>query len=330
MEITVNQEVILVVDDNDVLRTALEEMLTMAGFVILTAANGLEALERMEYVTPNLIISDITMPEMDGYTFFEEVRKRSDWLSIPFIFLTARGTKKDIINGKSLGAEDYLVKPIHREELLIAVRSRLSRSNQLRMARLRESYESSLTMLANAIEVRDHYTRGHVERVRDYALMIALQMGWKGKHLDDLRFGAILHDIGKIHIRERILRKVDHLNNEEWEEIRKHPIIGAEMVKDIPYLQAAIPIIRSHHEYWDGSGYPDHLAGTDIPLSARIVVVADAFDAMTTDRTYQPAKTREEALAEIIENSGTKYDPAIVEVLRKSWDAGLVTKIVGG
>jgi putative two-component system response regulator len=330
MEIAVNQEVILIVDDNEVLRTALEEMLSMAGFVILTAANGREALGRMEYVIPNLIISDITMPVMDGYAFFEEVRERSEWLSIPFIFLTARGAKKDIINGKSLGAEDYLVKPIHREELLIAVRSRLNRSNQLRMARLRESYESSLTMLANAIEVRDRYTRGHVERVRDYALMIALQMGWKGKHLDDLRFGAILHDIGKIHIRERILRKVDRLNDEEWEDIRKHPVIGAEMVKDIPYLQATIPIIRSHHEYWDGSGYPDHLIGTDIPLSARIVVVADAFDAMTTDRTYQPAKTREEALAEIIENSGTKYDPAIVEVLQKSWDAGLVTEIAGG
>jgi putative two-component system response regulator len=329
MDYIVNQEVILIVDDNDVLRTALEEMLSMAGFVVLTAANGREALARMQYVSPNLIVSDITMPEMDGYAFFDAVRTKSEWLSIPFIFLTARGAKKDIINGKGLGAEDYLVKPIHRDELLIAVRSKLSRSNQLRMVRLREAYESTLTMLANAIEVRDSYTRGHVERVRDYALMLAKEMGWQGKPLDDLRFGSILHDIGKIHIRERILRKAERLNEDEWDEVKKHPVIGAEMVRDIPYLLAAIPIIRHHHEYMDGSGYPDNLAGENIPMSARIVVVADAFDAMTTDRTYQPAKTLEVALAEIIESSGIKYDPTVVEALQKSWDAGLVAEIAG-
>jgi putative two-component system response regulator len=322
-----NQDAILIVDDNQALREALQEMLNLAGFVVLSATNGQEALEHMNYVTPNLIISDITMPEMDGYDFFDAVRARSEWLSIPFIFLTARGGKKDILNGKGLGAEDYLVKPIHRDELLTAVRSRLNRSNQLRMARLREAYESTLTMLANAIEVRDPYTRGHVERVRDYALMLAQEMGLKQPLLDSLRFGSILHDIGKIHISDVVLRKPQALDCHEWESIKQHPTIGAEMVRDIPYLQPAIPVILYHHEFWDGSGYPDQLVGDDIPIVARIVVVADAFDAMTTDRAYQPAKTLEAALQEIIDYSGEKYDPAIVTTLQKCWDSGQVAEI---
>jgi putative two-component system response regulator len=286
-----------------------------------------EALERMADLTPHLIVSDITMPEMDGYDFFQAVRERLAWLSIPFIFLTARGSKKDVLNGKVLGAEDYLVKPIHRDELLTAVRARLSRSNQLRMARLREAYESTLTMLANAIEVRDRYTRGHVERVRDYALMLARQMGLKGTQLDTLRFGAILHDIGKIHIRDRILRKPDRLDEDEWEQIMQHPVIGADMVRDIPYLQPAIPIILHHHERWDGSGYPHHLAGEDIPAVARIVAVADAFDAMTTNRPYQASKSLDSSLAEILESAGKKYDPVVVNALQKCWDKGLVADI---
>jgi putative two-component system response regulator len=330
MEFSGNQEVILVVDDNDILRTALDEMLTLAGFVTITASNGREALAKMEDFLPNLIVSDITMPDVDGFAFFDAVRSRSEWLSIPFIFLTARGGKKDIVNAKGLGVEDYLVKPIHRDELLIAIRSRLNRSNELRVAQLREAYEGSLTVLANAIEVRDSYTRGHVERVRDYALMMAEQMGWNGTQKDHLRYGAILHDIGKIHIRESILRKTEPLNDREWAAIKEHPVIGAEMVKDIPYLQGAIPIIRHHHEHWDGSGYPDQLVGMEIPLSARIVVVADAFDAMTTERCYKPAKALEDAFAEIVENSGIKYDPAVVRALQKAWEDGLVKIIFGG
>lgn len=324
-----DQEVILIADDNEVLRTALDEMLSMAGFVVLTAANGREAISRMDYITPDIIVSDITMPEMDGYAFFEAVRARPEWLSIPFIFLTARGTKREIITGKDLGAEDYLVKPIHRDELLSAVRAKLNRSNQLRIIRLREAYESSLMMLANAIEVRDSYTRGHVERVRDYALLMAQQMGWGTVQLNRLRFGAILHDIGKIHIRESILRKKGKLSEQEWQLIREHPITGAEMVKDIPYLQDALPIIIHHHEYWDGSGYPHGLAGQDIPPTARIVVVADAFDAMTTDRPYQPSKTLAEALEEIVAYAGIKYDPEVVEALQLAWDTGQL-KVISG
>jgi putative two-component system response regulator len=323
----VKQEIILIAEDNSVLRLALEEMLSIEGFVVLAAANGVEALSHMEVLTPSLIISDIAMPEMDGYTFFEHVRANPDWLSTPFIFLTARGTKEDILTGKDLGAEDYLVKPLNRVELLTAVRSRLERSRQLRVVRLREAYESSLTMLANAIEARDQYTRGHVERVTAYAILLAKQLGWQGKRLEELRFGAILHDIGKIHVRETTLRKNGPLNQDEWEEIRQHPMIGASMVKDIPYLQPAIPAIKYHHEQWGGNGYPHGLAGEEIPIMARIVSVADAFDAMTTTRAYQKARTLQQAYDEILTGVRTKYDPTIISAFSRTWEMGLIQSI---
>ncbi len=321
------QEIILIAEDNSVLRLALEEMLSLEGYVVLAAANGMEALSHMQMLTPDLIISDIAMPEMDGYAFFDQIRSNPEWLTIPFIFLTARGTKDDILTGKDLGAEDYLVKPLNRIELLTAVRSRLDRSQQLRVVRLYEAYESSLTMLANAIEARDQYTRGHVERVTAYAAVIAKQLGWQGKRLEELRFGAILHDIGKIHISEATLCKNGPLDAEEWEEIKKHPIIGASMVKDIPYLLPAIPAIKFHHEQWDGGGYPYGIAGEEIPLIARIVSVADAFDAMTSSRAYQEARSIQTAYDEILKNTGTSYDLNVVTTFTRSWNSGEIQKI---
>ena len=321
------QEIILIAEDNSVLRLALEEMLSLEGYVVLAAANGVEALSHMEMLTPDMIISDIAMPEMDGYAFFDNVRSNPDWLSIPFIFLTARGTKDDILVGKDLGAEDYLVKPLNRVELLTAVRSRLDRSQQLRVVRLREAYESSLTMLANAIEARDRYTRGHVERVTAFASILAKQLGWQGKRLEELRFGAILHDIGKIHVRETVLRKKGPLDLDEWEEIKQHPKIGANMVQDIPYLAPATPAIKYHHERWDGSGYPYGLVGDEIPIMARIVSVADAFDAMTSSRAYQRARPLEDAYHDILAGTKKNYDPNVVAAFTRAWELGEIQKI---
>jgi len=319
-----NNETLLVVEDNPVLREGLEEMLGLEGFTVLTASNGREALAQMAALIPGLIVSDIAMPEMDGYAFFRAVRARPEWISIPFIFLTARGEKGDVLAGKDMGVEDYLVKPVTRDELLTAVRARLERSEQLRIAQLQQAYETSLAVLANAIEVRDQYTRGHVERVMAYALALAEQLGWRGLNPEHLRFGAILHDIGKIHIRETTLSKTEPLTSEEWEEIKKHPLTGAEMIKDIPYLMPAIPVVRYHHERWDGKGYPDGLAGENIPLAARIVAVADSFDAMTTHRPYKNARTPHKAYQEILSGSGSRYDPQVVEAFEKAWKAGRI------
>jgi putative two-component system response regulator len=318
---------ILIVEDNPVLRVGLQEMLELEDFATLTASNGREAIEFMESYPPDLILSDIAMPEMDGYAFFRAVRSRPEWISIPFVFLTARGEKEDVRAGKDLGAEDYLIKPLSHEELITTIRSRLDRAQQLHVAQLQQAYENSLTVLANAIELRDRYTRGHIERVVAYAFVLAEQLGWQGISPDELRFGAILHDIGKINIREATLTRAGPLSPEEWVEMRRHPLLGAEMVKDIAYLLPAYQLIRHHHERWDGQGYPDGLAGEEIPCGARLVCVADSFDAMTTERPYSPACSLEAACQEIILGSGAQFDPAVVQAFLSAWQGGKIQAI---
>jgi len=319
-----SKETILVVEDNNDLREALGEILKFDGYTAITAANGVDALEQMRLTTPHLILSDIAMPHMDGFAFFETVRSRPEWMAIPFIFLTARGEREDILKSKYLGAEDYLVKPLSQDELLTAVRARLERSQQIRMATLRQAYETSLTVLANAIDVRDVYTQGHVERVIAYAMILATELSLTGRLLDQLRLGAVLHDIGKIIIRESTLFKAGLLSEAEWQELKTHAPAGAEMIRDIEYLTPIIPIIRHHHERWDGQGYPDGLSGEDIPLAARIIAVADSFDTMTIHRVYHPALTPQQAADEIIACAGTRYDPAIVAAFQRAWQAGKI------
>lgn len=321
------EETILLVEDSDVLRQGLKSLLEQENYQVITGGNGREALKKMELKTPDLILADILMPEMDGYALFEAVRTRPEWISIPFIFLTARRERKHILAGKRLGAEDYLLKPISPEDLLTAIRSRLGRSQQLLLAQLQESYEASLIMLANAIEVRDPYTRGHVERVMNYAQTIAEYLGWSSTEINNLRFGSILHDIGKINIPENILRKSGSLSEEEWVEMRKHPEMGAELVKGIHYLDPAVPVILYHHERWNGSGYPFGMKEEDIPLSARIVAIADSFDAMTTKRPYRDELTPEQACNEVISGSGIQYDPLMVEAFQHAWETEKITEI---
>jgi len=298
---------ILVVEDNDILREGLQILLETEGFQVMSASHGLEAVQQMETNSPDLILSDISMPEMDGFEFYDVVRVRPEWVTIPFIFLTARGEREDVFAGKKLGVEDYLVKPIDRHELLSTIRIRLERSQQLMLAQLQQAYEASLIMLANAIELRDKYTRGHVERVMQYAQLIAKQLGWSEAQIKSLQFGAILHDIGKIYIEGSILRKPGPLDDREWGEMRQHTAVGAELLLNVPYLAGAIPIIRNHHERWDGTGYPDGLAGDQIPIGARIVAVADSFDAITTLRVYQQASSPEPATSWLKAASGPRY-----------------------
>lgn len=313
------RETILIVEDNDVLRHGLRDLLEAEGYSVLTASHGLEGLNQIHSVQPDLILADISMPEMDGYEFFETVRAQPEWVSIPFIFLTARKGREEVFEGKKLGAEDYLVKPVTKHELMTTISSRLSRSQELLLAQLQQAYESTLIMLANAIELRDHYTRGHVERVRDYTLAIARNMGLADNRLDQLQYGSILHDIGKIHILESVLSKPGPLDGPEWDEMKKHPVVGVEMVKNIPFLAPAIPVILHHHERWDGQGYPYGLAREEIPLVARIVAVADSLDAMITSRTYRVALTPDQAYDEISNCSGTHFDPEIVKSFQSVW-----------
>jgi putative two-component system response regulator len=312
---------LLIVEDHDILREGLQLLLETEGYRVAAAMHGQDALRQMETITPDLILSDISMPEMDGYAFYEAVRARPEWVAIPFIFLTARGDRDDVFTSRKLGVEDYLVKPIQRHELITTIRSRLERSQQLMLAQLQQAYEASLIMLANAIELRDKYTRGHVDRVMEFTVRIAEQLGMNNLQISSLRFGAILHDIGKIYIREGVLRKAGPLNHQEWAEMKRHAEIGANLLCNIPYLSGAIPIIHHHHERWDGQGYPNHLRGEDIPLTARIFSLVDTWDALISDRPYRPAWSRPDALHYIQEQSGRIFDPDItvcfIKLLKK-------------
>lgn len=322
-----NNDSILIVEDNDVLRQGLIDMLSYEGYKVFGARNGLEALDQMNNVNPELVISDVSMPMMDGFSFFQALRNRQEWVTVPFIFLTARVDPVDVLEGKNLGADDYLTKPITREELVTAIQSRLARMRQLQSAQMHQAYQESLKVMANAIDQRDPLILGHVDRVTEYAQVLARYLGWNEQQLEELRFGAILHDIGKIHISEQTLFKTTPLDDQEWQEIRQHSNNGAEMLKDVTQLADVIPYVRHHHENWDGTGYPDGLAGEAIPLGARILAIADAFDAMTSPHRYGAVRSLEEAMDELQEGSGTRYDPKMIRIFTIAWHNGEIFKI---
>lgn len=313
-------ELILVVEDDEMLSEGLRDWLQFVGYRVQLACNGREALERLDNAHPDIIISDIVMPEMNGYQLLETVRSRPQLNTIPFLFLTGRAQKSEVLIGKGLGVDDYITKPWGPEELLTAIRVKLKRTKDIAFTQLQRAYKDSLTVLANAIEARDAYTRGHVERVSSYSVMIAREMEMDDDEVDAVELGAILHDIGKIAVHESILTKPGELTPEEMSEMRKHPEIGVFMIKDIPYLVPATPIIKYHHERYDGKGYPEGLAGEDIPLHARIMAIADLFDALTTDRPYHEALSPQKAVAYIQNESGKHFDPKIVEVFVRAWE----------
>jgi putative two-component system response regulator len=317
-------QTLLVVEDDPAMLIALRDILENAGYIILTAENGKEALNILINSKPELILSDIAMPVMDGFELLEAVRQRPTGATIPFIFLTARGTREDIFTGKSLGVDDYITKPVTSKELLSAVRARLQRADEFAMMAQLLAAKDSLRVLANAIENK----RYHVERVNAYAQAIAEELAWDDKHRDALEFGAILHDIGQVRIPETILLKAGPLSEEEWEEMRKHPEEGARMIEGIPYLAPAIPIVLHHHERWDGTGYPHRLKEDLIPIEARVLAVADTFDAMTSDRTYRKALHPNIAYEEIIKQSNYQFDPQVVEAFLKCWERGEYREIL--
>ena len=325
-----SQATILVVEDDPAMLIAFQEVLEGAGFEVEVAVNGKDALAWLKTKQPDLILSDISMPIMDGFKLFEAIREIPGGALIPFIFLTARGTREDIFAGKSLGADDYITKPVTTQELLSAVNARLNRTDELMLAQLKTAYKESLLVLANAIEARDSYTHAHMKRLSHYASALANQLEWDNAQLEALEYGAILHDIGKIYVPEAVLCKDGKLSEDEWVEMRKHPEVGARMIRDIPYLSAALPMVLYHHERWDGNGYPEGLSGDAIPVSARLLSIADAFDAMTSDRPYRKALSGNVAYQEILDGSGKQFDPGMVETLRSCWTSGHFQEILAG
>ncbi len=305
---------ILIVEDNPAISSVMQELLEMEGYRVTSAANGLEALVAFDQATPDLIVSDIMMPKMDGFTLLEAVRARPHGAGTPFLFLSARSEQAATLRARFLGADDYLFKPFAPEDLLVAVKAKLDRRRALQLLDTRLAHVQTVRMLANAVEARERYTRGHVERVQHYALQLARALGWEAEALSLCEFGALLHDVGKLAVPRSILNKRRPLTYSEWELLRRHPETGRQMLEGVDHLRGAIPYVLYHHERWNGTGYPARLAGLEIPREGRLLAIVDAYDAMTTNRPYRLAMPVDQALAEIRKQSGVQFDPAIVEV----------------
>lgn len=312
---------ILVVEDNAQIRSVITKALQVENYSTQEAKNGREALKILQDITPDLILSDINMPQMDGIEFYKEIRNIPELTATPFVFLTSSGSPEEIQRGRELGVEDYLVKPIKPADLVRIINARLYRTAQIEVAQVGKAYLDTVKVLANVIEGRDKYTRGHVERVTTYALWTAKALRWDSQNLRTLEFGARLHDIGKIVIPGQVLNKPGRLTDEEWELMQKHPLAGANILKGIKHLHGTLPYILYHHERWDGSGYPKGLAEKEIPIQGRLLALADVYDALTTERPYHPARPHHEVVEIIQDDAGTHFDPKLAPIFIKVVDA---------
>jgi putative two-component system response regulator len=319
----------LIVDDEPSVRRSLSRMLQAQGFQCLEACSGREGLQVLEKTGEiPLIISDMKMPELDGMGFLEAVRQKFPDSSV--IMLSGMSETTTAVDCLHLGAADFLLKPISLSELQARVaralekralvlqnrfyQQHLEHQVQAQAQRIQELFLQGVQMLARALEAKDAYTRGHSIRVSQYAVATAARLGFHGAGLDGIRLGGELHDIGKIGTREAVLHKPTSLTPEEFRQIAEHPALGERMLAPLAHESPdVLKIVRSHHERLDGRGFPDGLRGEKIPIEARIVAVADSFDAMTTRRPYREAKPPTEAMHELRRVAGTQLDPHAVE-----------------
>jgi len=326
---------ILVVDDEEAIREVVSTMLEAQGFECATAENGRLAQAYLERHTPDLVLSDMVMPEMDGIRLLEWVHGHNP--DIPVIIVTAMHDLATALEAIRRGAYDYILKPFERDQLFLSVRRALDhrrlvlenqkyqsdlervveeRTGQLKgtLQQLEQSYDDTLEALGGALDLKDAETEGHCRRVTAFTIAIAKAMKVSPLDLPVIARAAFLHDIGKMAIPDSVLRKPGPLNDDERKVMRTHCDIGYNMVTRIPFLREAAQIVLAHQEYFDGTGYPRGLKGEEIPLGARIFAVADALDAMISDRPYRKALSVAHARGEIKRCSGTQFDPAVVEV----------------
>ncbi|MCI0457949.1 MAG: response regulator [Gemmataceae bacterium] len=306
---------VLIVDDNDALRALLAEILSMEGFQVATAAHGEAALNAVTEHEPDLLLLDINMPGMDGFEVCRRVKSDPQTRLIPVILVTGLSATQDRIRGIEAGADDFLSKPVDRTELLARVRSLLSLKGYVDEL---ESAETVLFALARSIEGKDPYTEGHCERLSSYSAQLGERIGLPEEEITALRRGGVVHDIGKVAVPDAILLKPGPLTAEERDVIQKHPVVGERICSPLKSFRSVLPIIRHHHEKYNGTGYPDGLKGEDIPLTARVLQIVDVYDALTTARPYKRALTREEAL-EVMEQEVAKgwWDPQLFELFRR-------------
>lgn len=327
---------VLIADDDAAIRAVLRTILADDAFTVQEAEDGAAALRKFVAGGADLIFSDLQMPGMGGLDLLRRVRALDD--TVAFIILTGAGTVENAVEALRLQADDYLVKPFHVDEVLLAAERavsyrRLLRENRSYQAQLEERVAEqagqieallmdALRSLATAIETRDDYTGGHVERVARYATATGREMGLAGEELRALWVGALLHDVGKIGVPDHVLKKPAPLTYEEYEEMKRHPEIGATIMERSSFLRPGLPAVLHHQERYDGSGYPYGLRGADISLQGRIVAVVDTYDAIVSSRPYRNGSSGEHALEEIRRNAGTQFDPDVVDAFMRAAENG--------
>jgi putative two-component system response regulator len=277
---------ILVVDDNPGIASLMSQLLTMRGYEVAIAADAQEAEAEISRDAPDLILSDVRMPGKSGYELCRDLKENPATRLIPFVLITGLSDSADKVRGIEAGADDFLNKPVLAEELTARVRSLLrvkEFTDEL------ETVDSVLCTLGLIVESRDPYTEGHCERLAQHAVELGRYLGLDEDSIVALRRGGYLHDLGKIAVPDEILKKGSDLTPEEWKIMRQHPITGESICKPLKSLRLVLPIIRYHHEHPDGSGYPDGLRGSEIPLLARILQIVDVYDALRTERPYKAA-----------------------------------------
>jgi len=300
---------ILVADDDEANRELLKEMLRMEGLDVITAPDGRRALEEVVRSRPDLVLSDVAMPYVDGFEVCRQIKKDPERRLTPVVLITGLSAVEDRVRGIKAGADDFLSKPYERVELLARVHSLLNLKTYTDEL---ERAESVVFTLARSIEAKDPYTHGHCERLAECSARLGERIGLDEEHITALRRAGVVHDIGKVAVPDNILLKPARLTEHEWQVMREHPITGEKICCPLKSFRLVLPIIRHHHEKLNGTGYPDGLKGDSIPMTARVLQIVDVFDALTTERPYKKAMSLAEALT-------TMED----EVKRGWWDRDL-------
>jgi putative nucleotidyltransferase with HDIG domain len=329
---------VLVVDDETHVRAMIGSTLERQGYEVQLASNGREALEILAHQSFDLVLTDIVMQDVNGIALLE--RLHSQQPNLPVVMVTAIHDISVAIDSMRRGAYDYLLKPFEREHLLSTVRRAIThrqsleeshnyqqsleqmvraRTEMLRHAieDLEHSYDVTLEALGDALDLRDSETEGHSKRVTAYTIALSRAMGIAPNEIKVIARGAFLHDVGKMAIPDKILRKAGTLTPDEQAVMKEHCSQGYQMLRKIPFLSEAAEIVYCHQEHYDGTGYPNRIRGREIPVGARIFAVADALDAITSDRPYRKSRSFDAAREEILRCSGTQFDPAVVEVFLK-------------
>jgi putative two-component system response regulator len=327
------QHRVLVVDNEGSVRRTITPLLSRAGYECFQAESAEKAWETLQQTNCSLMVLSITMPGASGIQLLEKVKENCPDLAV--IMVTEADDRTAAVRAMQLGAYGYIIKPFEPDELVISVANALEHRRLVTASRRQEQklkrdvaeqtaeFQADETeiiqKLATAAEWRDDETGEHIKRIGLMAARIAVELGWRGRDVEDIRLAALMHDIGKVGVPDVILHKPGKLTAEEFEIVKLHPLVGAEILNDAkaPLLRMARDIAFCHQEKWDGTGYPQKLAGEAIPPSARIVAVADVYDAMTHPRIYRPAIPREQTLADMNGARGKHFDPAVFDVFRK-------------